>query len=316
MRNERSPISNWNSPTSTSATRITTSPRDHLRNALDLVGSSEFRADLRDQLNRLNEQVELFRAQLTNLAASQPEMANPFEQFQYALQNGYPGIALEMLENAEGQGARPEQVLPIRVDLYNQIGRPELAFDLLESTAMGDQALATGPGMAGYRQGVVYALLGYYATAGLYLQNEQNGAIPTLRAAIVGEAVSAGRSPLVGDPIAAVRTALQIAGSPTSSGQVETQATWESLVGFLKLEGGQPLDILDSLGNVTSRGAAGHFVKALELDPEIPSRPILLYYLEQMGVEPPDAAGSEPESDAQAESSTSEEGSALSPTAP
>ena len=258
---------------------------DQMVAALDLVGEREFPTALRERLDQLDEQVRLFRDQLINLAASNPDQAGPFQQLNLALQNGYPGIALEQLEEAEGQGARTEQVLPYWVDLYCQIGRPDLAFERLESTAMGDQALDTGPGLAGYRRGLVHMLLGYYTTSGVYWREK---AVRDLRQSEALNAISSARGLLIGDPLGSARSALSLVGTSTEDGQVETEATWESLLGFLKLEAGQPLDIQDERGDVTSIGAAGHFRKALELDPEIGSRPILLYYLEQMGVVPPD----------------------------
>lgn len=278
--------------------------RDRLQTAHSLVGD-ELADELLQQLAQLGEQVEVFRTRLEDQAAAQP--IGPFERANVAITNGFPGIAIEILRNAETEGLNPAQAKPILMDLYCQIGQPDEAFNLLEGTTPNDPTLATGPGTAAYRQGLISLLLGYYQQALYYWDGVNVSAIPDIRGQLTGQGLGAARSLLMGDPAAATRGVIDVAGMPGSRGLVQTQAQWEAELGLALLELGLPQDIVEK-GELRKRGAVSYFRKALELDPDMAIRPLLVYYLEKLGGEvppprkptgeaPPPAAEAKPETD-------------------
>lgn len=262
--------------------------RDRLQAAFQLVGPGEFQEEERQrreqQINQLTERIVAFQDELDQVAGVQQ---SPIQRAQIAIQNGFLGLAISELQSAEAQGVSLIQVRPLLVDLYCRIGQPDEAFTLLEQTNVNDPSLATGPGTGAYRQGLVYSLLGYYRDG-----NEvwQGYAVPELRRAQVFQALNGGaRALVVGDAVAATRSILEVTGTPATEGYVETQAQWEFEIGLALLEFGVPQDIKDDRGQLLQPGAASRFVNALKLDPEIPTRPLILYYLEKLGVEAPPA---------------------------
>lgn len=262
--------------------------RDHLQAARDLVGPTAFGELRQQQLDQLIESVERFQAQLDEYAANQ--QAGPIQRANLAMQNGFLGLAIEELRAAESAGVSLLQVRPMLIDLYGRVGLPNEAFTLLEQTTVNDPSLATGPGTAAHRQGLVYLFLGYYSNASFYWQSY---AIPELRRTEAFQALNAARGLLVGDPANTTRSVLEISGTPGSQGYLETQAHWEFEIGLVLLESGIPQDVYDPKGTLLQQGAVSHFRKALELDPELPTRPLIAYYLEKLGAEVPakDAKG-------------------------
>jgi hypothetical protein len=253
---------------------------EHLRQARALLPPAELPEAVQLQLDQLSEQAEAARAQLDDLAAQDQAYANPVALATQAVQFGLLGLAIEQLNSVEGFGISEVQVRPLLVDLYCRVGRPDEAFNLLETIPPADPSLSTGPGSGPYRQGLVYLLLGYYP---ITREDWEAYAIPMVRQAQVFGAVSGGRSLLTGDPLGAVNQVLQITGTPGSDGLTTTQANWEAELGLAKLEAGMPQDVKDDRGVVVQKGALGHFLKALELAPDLPSRPLLAYYIEKLG---------------------------------
>ncbi len=80
---------------------------------------------------------------------------------------------------------------------------------------------------------------------------------------------------LKGDPVASTRMFIELPE------KVDQQAEWEFELALAALEAGLPADV-----------AAEHFRIALELEPSLGARPVIAYYLEQLGrpVPPPRAA--------------------------
>ena len=132
-----------------------------------------------------------------------------------------------------------------------------------------DPTLSSGIGTASYRQGLVYFLLGDYTNA---VQLWQDRAIAPLRNRRSADALMAGQALLTGEPVASVRTMLDLPG------KVNIQAEWEFELAHAALEGGLPVDLV-----------ADHFQEALKLEPALTVRPLIAYYLEMLGkpVPPP-----------------------------
>ncbi len=256
--------------------------RDRLQAARNLLPASEFPEELRQRLAQLNESIEQFQQQLADFAAAQS--AGPVERAQLAQQNGFPGIAIEELLAAESSGVSMAAVRWRLVDLYCQIGQPDEAYNLLDTTNVNDPSLATGPGTAAYRQGLVSFLLGFYGNAAFFWQLH---ALPQLQATQSVQALSAVRGFLFGDAEGLTRSTLELTGSPGARGLVQTEAMWESDLAFCLLESGLPQDVVDEKGKVLQEGAVTHFRKALKLDPRMPIRPLIAYYLEKLGAEVP-----------------------------
>jgi hypothetical protein len=263
--------------------------RDRLQAARNLV-KADFPLELEQRLSLLNEQIDQFRNQLDDYSAQ--TQAGPLQRAQLAIENGFPGIAIEELLAAENAGVSLALVRWNLLDLYCQTGQPEKAYELLESTTVNDPSLSTGPGTAAYRQGLVNLLLGNYDLASVYWQLH---ALPPIRAMQSFQTINAARSLLRGQPITATRSLLEVAGTPAALGLIESQAQWEAELGFCLLESGVPQDITDASGNVIRQGAATHFRNSLEVNPTQPLRPLIEYYLKKLGATIP-AAPSESES--------------------
>jgi hypothetical protein len=223
---------------------------------------------------------------------TQKTQANRLQRAEQALAPnvGLPGIGIEELRGAEESGISLSVVRASLVDLYTQTGQVDQALALIEETTPSDPSLSTGPGTAAYRQGLVYFLLAYYHEAASYWEKS---AIPPLRYAQSSQSLSATWNLLQGLPIQGEQALLQISGTPNEPGLLASQAEWEAELGLCQLEAGVIHDTKDAFGN-ESLGAATHLKKALELRPDIPTRALLVYYLEQMGESVPAAPTEEP----------------------
>ncbi len=153
--------------------------RDQLQAIRDLVGVSEFPEAYQAQLEDLSKRIEAFEQQMDEFAAAQPQQSGPAQRATMATQNGLPGLAIEELLAAEASGIAPASIRAPLLDLYVQTGQPHKAFDLLESVTINDPSLMTGTGAAGYRQGLVDVLLGFYTETAQFWGRQ---AIPQVRA--------------------------------------------------------------------------------------------------------------------------------------
>jgi hypothetical protein len=262
--------------------------RTHLDAARQLLGSS-FPEVLQQQLTRLDEQYNQFQDQLSDFAAA--NSAGPVQQANLASQRGYPAMAIGFLLDAENAGFNLAQLRYALVDLYCQTGQPDKAFDLLEGTTANDESLGldgSSPGLkmarAGYRNGLVNLLIGNYPIAASYWGVYT---LPFIRSTESQQTISAAREMLRGQPVPALRAILEVSGTPEQPGLIDTYAEWETELGLCQLEAGMALDRLDAAGAVVQEGAATRFLRALEIKPRSPLRPLLVYYLEKMGVDVP-----------------------------
>jgi tetratricopeptide (TPR) repeat protein len=241
--------------------------RDRLRAALEVNPTEEYlqfrrisRAALQDQFNQLDQRVNQTEQNVEDRGLEL--QARPVDVATLARQQGLVGMAITKLADAETSGDSVSVVKPQLLDLYCLTGQPEKALELLAVGSIGDPNLGTEPGVATYRQGLVYFLLGnYMSTASLWEQRS----IPALRMDRSSRALSAGRSFIHGEAMGANN---MLQGISTSLAQ---QATWEFDLAMCQLEGGRPDE------------AADHFTKALTLEPDLPVRPIAAYYLERLG---------------------------------
>jgi tetratricopeptide (TPR) repeat protein len=241
--------------------------RDRLRAALEVNPTEEYlqfrriaRAALQDQFNRLDQQVTQTEQNVEDRGLE--IQARPVDVAALARQQGLVGMAITKLADAETSGDSVSVVKPQLLDLYCLTGQPEKALELLSVGSIGDPNLGTEPGVATYRQGLVYYLLGNYLSAASLWEQRS---IPQLRMDRSSRALAAGRSFIHGEAMGA-NNVLQ--GISTSLAQ---QATWEFDLAICQLEGGLPTE------------AADHFTKALTLEPDLPVRPIAAYYLERLG---------------------------------
>ena len=248
--------------------------RDQLRAFLDSAKPGDIeppaRAAYQSQLESLNQQVEQITQTLSNLQIER--QAGPIELGQFALSQGAAGLALIQFEDAERGNMSPTIVKPQLLDLYCGVGQPERALELL-STAGVDDATLGDPGLATYRQGLVYKLLGNYAsTASLW----QGRSIPRLAYDRTSRALGIAGRTLRGDVVGATNDGL------AAPGLLGREADWEFSLGQCLLEAGQP------------ELAAEHYTKALELVPDLSVRPLIAYYLEKIGKPVPPAKGETP----------------------
>ena len=242
--------------------------REHLARARDLA-PDDFTPEGTQRIAKLDEAIAEARAKMDDAAAEAG--SSPLQRVAIAQQRGMIGLAIAELEDVEKQGIDPRQVKARLIDLYCQVGQADRAQELLGTTQqLNDPALETEPGMALYRQARVQLLLGNYAVAQqLYPQAIYNLRSVTTRQAL--ETATAGT--LIGDLKLATRVSL---GIPSL---LATEATWEVELGLILLEAGRPKE------------AAEAFTRALTLGPVVAARPLVAYYLEQMGkpVPPPPA---------------------------
>jgi tetratricopeptide (TPR) repeat protein len=247
--------------------------RDQFEEARQLSRAGTFGIEEQNQLAQLDEIVERVNTALSDLSVDQQQFG-PMQRIEYALSNGTPGIAIREMEEAEDSGLAQGALRARLIDLYCQVGWPDKAFELLGTISnVEDPSLNTGPGTASYRQGLVYFLIGNYELSAALWRDR---ALPQLRSSEGLEALEAARSLLRGLPREASE---QFQALP---GRISTQAVWESELGFCLLEAGKPSE------------AAEHFETALTIEPNFGARPLLEYYLEQLGRPIPPAPEPEP----------------------
>jgi len=244
--------------------------RDRLHAVLDMSQPEDFvpeaRARLDQDLAKLNQWYDSTKEKLDDLAIER--QAGPLEQASFALNQGATGWAIEQLADAERSSVSLAVVKPRLIDVYCNTGQPDKALELLAVGAIDDPNLGAEPGTAAWRQGLVYFLLGNYPSAATLWKDR---AIPKVRYDRSQKVLFAGQSLVRGDAIRSTSGFLSLPGT------ISLQASWEYDVAMCQLEAGSPDD------------AADHFTKALTLLPELPVRPIAVYYLEKMGkpVPPP-----------------------------
>lgn len=241
-----------------------------------LTPPEDFPEELVTRQAQLEEQVQTVRDQVEQSAIDQ--QSNPLQRADFAMQQGLPALAIQQLEEAESYGMSQAAVKAQLLDLYCQTGRPDKAIELFSTGDVEDPALTTGPGTASYRQGLVYILIGSY-DVGLSLWRER--AIPQVQGRKTMQLMTAARELMAGQLT-----------QTTADGQVvkdwrdqvielpnlvTMQSNWEYQLGLAMLEAGLP------------KRASEHFTKSLELEPGTQLRPLLAYYLEQLG-EPVPAA--------------------------
>ena len=229
---------------------------DFIKNRLKLLGDLNQRIkQVQDQLNELTSQ----------------RRASPLDKANFSRSAGAPGLAIRELEEAEGASGGQGGIRPVLVDLYNDTGQPDKALDLITSLALNidDPSLSTGVGTASHRQGMIYFLLGDYRNA-IALWGERS--VSQVRTQRLMQAPIATQMLLKGDPVASTRMFIELPE------KVDQQAEWEFELALAGLEGGLP-----------GAFAAEHFRAALELEPNLGVRPVIAYYLEQLGepVPPP-----------------------------
>jgi tetratricopeptide (TPR) repeat protein len=253
--------------------------RDQLDAARELSRPGTFTDEGQSQLAQLDEVVERVQQSLSDLAVDQQQFG-PMQRIEFAMSQGTPGIAIREMEEAEATGLTQGALRSRLLDLYCQVGWPDKAFELLSTVSnVEDASLNTGPGTASYRQGLVYFLIGNYdLSAALW----RDRALPQLRGSQGLEALEAARAFVRGLPKEAADRYQELPG------RVGNQAVWESELGYCLLEAGKPSE------------AADHFEAALTIEPNFAARPLLAYYLEQLGravpatPEPPEEPAPEP----------------------
>lgn len=216
------------------------------------------------QLAQLEDEVERIQTAMAEATRPDGQPLTPFERVDFALNSGAPGIAMQELEDADATGLLQGPAKSQLLDLYCRIGRADKALELLGSTSgdIEDPSMNTGPGTASYRQGLVYFLIGNYDFARLLWKDR---AIPQLRGFIATQALEATRAILRGEARGAAEAFQDLPE------RIAQQATWEFQLGLSLLEGGDPEAAGDSLSN------------ALTLQPDFGVRPLIAYYLEQIG---------------------------------
>lgn len=240
--------------------------RDHLRTYTQLVPADEVDQQVMNQLDQL----EAIAAE--NLKAVEDAQADPNNSLgqvaMLAQQRGLPMTALDRLNDALKLGETVVPVKPLLVDLCCRIGMPDRVGDNLGT--QNEPTLSDGPGTAAHRQGMVSLLMGNY----LYASDLWGGyALRELRGARVMQALGS----LGGLARGAVVPAILSYRSQQIPRQSATQSLWEFELGLCLLEMGEP------------DRAAEHLVRSLQLSPDSPLRPVIAYYLRELGrpVPPP-----------------------------
>ncbi len=221
-------------------------------------------------LNDLNTRLDQVQTQLDAMTAQQ--RSSPLAKANYARSAGAPGMAIRELEEAEGAGGGQPGVRPTLVDLYCDTGQPEKALDIISLLNIDDPSLSSGAGTVGtatHRQGMVYFLLGDYRNAISLWADRSIGQVLNQR---LFQAPMATKSLLQGEPVAATRMFVELPE------KIDQQAQYEFELGMAALEGG-----------AESSYVAEHLRSALVLEPNLNVRPVIAYYLEQLGeaVPPP-----------------------------
>jgi hypothetical protein len=245
--------------------------RDRLKQIVDrsLPGDlqKEFEEQLQRRLKDLDDQVNRVRNDLAEMSIER--QASPVELAFRAIQLGMPGIAIENLEEADRSNFQPLVVKPQLLDLYCDTGQPEKALEMLSSGNVDDRYLGTEAGAAATRKARVYLLLGNYdAAAKLW----ENFAMRPRRFERSMMALTQAQDMIRGEPARGTAMLIEIPQ------KINTQATWEFELGLCLLESGVP----DAAPPDYPEGAAQHLTRALTLMPDLPTRPVIAYYLEIM----------------------------------
>ncbi len=238
--------------------------RDRLQWVLDNAQGGDLnvdsRAQLADQLRQLDERVNQIQTAMQD--ATIERQANAVQRAFIALNNGAPGLAIKEFEEAEQTGVSPAVVKPNLLDLYCDTGQPDKAAELLRAGNVDDPELETEAGLSAIRQGRVNFLLGNYENAAS-LWRERG--LPRLRMERGMKAPSATVNFLRGGLKAATSSFMAL---PPKIG---TEALWEFDLGMCLLEGGSAKEAADAL------------TRALVLEPDLPMRPVIAYYLGKLG---------------------------------
>ena len=266
--------------------------RENLAAARDLVGSENFSPPEIQRLELLDDAIQRFKDDLISYTTETG--ADGQQRALRALNLGFPGLALQELEEAENQGVSTDRILAMLVDLYCSTGQPEKANERISGRPVNDPALFSGPGTPAYRQGSVNLLLGFYKNAVGYWRDYS---LVQSQAAQTNDGLGMGRSILNGMAREVIDTAMGLAGSPIQSGLVDTEANWAAELGFCYLESGEPQE------------AGKEFSRAIQLNPQIPIRPLLEDYLKKLDQPLPEIEGetSKPEPPNPAEDAKADE---------
>lgn len=244
--------------------------RDQLAEAKRLMPSAWSNED-QTRFEQLEEHVQQVVEIVDRIA--EETQANTAQLAEEARSRRCLGLAIEKLDEVAigpGAGILKAQLL----DLFCQAGWPDRAFELFDSNNVEDPGLNTGPGTSSYRQGMVHFLIGSYDVAGTLWMR----AVHQLREVMGAESLEATRNFLRGMVREASETNQQLPE------QLSTLTQWEIDLGLGLLEAGLP------------QIAGEHMEKALKLDPDLPARPLLAYYLDQMGrAVPPPGEKSKPD---------------------
>ncbi len=244
--------------------------RDRLKDVMESATVKEIDADsrkeLKETLAKLNEQISLTEADLTDRLAN-----GPLDRAQFALAKQAPGLAILEIEEAEQQiDAARDYARSQLIDLYNQTGQAHRSFDLIVDNALDVPANTARDGSYARKLGETYLLIGNYQAA---VDLWGGRAIPTLRRTQSESVSEAGRLALLGDAYSIIKASLE------ATSQIGRQANWEYDLGTAYLEAGKPKE------------AADHLTRSIELAPKLPLRPIVEYYLEKLGKPIPQGPG-------------------------
>ena len=255
--------------------------RDNLAAARDLVSAEMFLPEELKRLESLDDAIDRFKENLQKFTTDRN--ADPMQRASFAQSNGFTGIAIHELEDAESQGVSADQVLASIVNLYIRTGQPDRANEKLGGRPLQDRALYSGPGTPEFLNGLVNMLLGFYDNTVTFWRDK---AIMQVRLSQGTQGLDVARRLLVGMPQAAVQTTLELTGQPGQTGLVETEAAWEFDLALCLLESGDPAE------------AGRHFTKALTLNPRLVTRPLIEDYLKKLGLPAPAAPPDDAKPDA------------------
>ena len=254
--------------------------RDALAAERELRPSGDFPVEASKRLGQLDDAIQAFKDRL--LKAGNDSNLDGVARANLAENNGFPGLALQELEEAENQGMPVDRFLNMMVGLYCRTGQPEKANEKLQNRPLlDDPALYGGAGTPAYTQGIVNLLMGYYDNTIAFWRDT------ALVQALMSERMqklAVAREILGGVPDRAIPTTLDLTGTPGRPGLIETEGTWEFELALALLESGNP----DEAGK--------HFLRALEFNPKIATRPLIEDYLgkDKLNVPIPTKLATEP----------------------
>ena len=236
--------------------------RDALAAERDLLPPGDFPTAEAKRLDGLDDDIRRFKDQL--LKAGNDSNLDAVARANIAESNGFPGFALQELEEAENQGVPLEKILNMMVGLYCRTGQPEKANERLQNRQLDDPALYGGAGTPAYTHGLVNLLMGYYDnTVAFWRDTALVQALMSERS----QKLAVAREVLAGLPDRAIPTTLDLTGTPGRAGLIETEASWEFELALCLLESGNPEE------------AGKRFLRALEFNPKIATRALIEDYL-------------------------------------